>query len=286
MPESRPDGKYLVPSVDVAMRVLSHLGRRRHQRETLPQLTEQLGVPRTTLMRVVKTLVHHGALMYEPAERVYTLGPTLMLLGQRAEAALSYIQLARDRLGPIAAETGWTAFLVHRIRFDHLTYVAKEDSPRTLHVSVTLGQEFPLERGLFGRLFCAFLPEAECWRAAPNRMQDPAFRPSLEAVRRQGYAVAVEEQMPGVTGIAAPVFDHRGRPIMALAVVALAAAVTPEFAQSVGRRLREEGLRVTEAMGGHVPNRRRPASEDGTERPNAPHDEDWRETLEAPDPPA
>lgn len=253
MAQERPDDPYLVPSVDLAMRVLSLLGRRRHRRETLAGLTQQLGVPRTTLMRVVKTLVHHGALVFHPVERVYSLGPTLMLLGQRAEASLSHIQVARSRLGPIAAETGLTAFLVHRIRFDHLTYVAKEDSPRTLHVSVALGQEFPLERGLFGRVFCAFLAEAECRRAAPNRMRDPHFWPSLEAVRRQGYAVAVEEQMPGVAGIAAPVFDHRAQPVMALAVVALAADVTPEQAHAVGRLLRAEGLRVTEGIGGHVP---------------------------------
>jgi IclR family KDG regulon transcriptional repressor len=251
--EQPSEERYLVPSVDLAMRVLSLLGRRRHRRETLAGLAEQLGAPRTTLMRVVKTLVHHGALVYHPAERVYSLGPTLMLLGQRAEASLSHIQVARSRLLPIATETGLTAFLVHRIRSDHLTYVAKEDSPRTLHVSVTLGQEFPLERGLFGRVFCAFLPEAECWRVAPRRMRDPDFLPSLEVVRRQGYAVAVEEQMPGVAGIAAPVFDHRAEPVMALAVVALAADITPDRARTVGRLLRDEGRAVTAGIGGRVP---------------------------------
>jgi IclR family KDG regulon transcriptional repressor len=251
--EERSDERYVVPSVDLAMRVLSLLGRRRHQRETLAGLAQQLGAPRTTLMRVVKTLVHHGALVYHPVERVYSLGPTLMLLGQRAEASLSHIQVARARLAPIAAETGLTAFLVHRIRSDHLTYVAKEDSPRTLHMSVTLGQEFPLERGLFGRVFCAFLSEAECRRVAPHRMQDPEFWPSLATVRRQGYAVAVEEQMPGVAGIAAPVFDHRAEPIMALAVVALVADVAAGHAHAVGRLLRNEALRVTEGIGGRVP---------------------------------
>jgi DNA-binding IclR family transcriptional regulator len=43
-----------------------------------------------------------------------------------------------------------------------------------------------------------------------------SLRSHLEMVRKQGYALNEEEEYPGVHGVAAPVFGHRGEVVAAV----------------------------------------------------------------------
>jgi DNA-binding IclR family transcriptional regulator len=91
----------------------------------------------------------------------------------------------------------------------------------------------PLSRSATGLLFLAFLPERR-WatllkaelannvrqRFAPQSQAE--LEPTLERIRRQGYS-RTSEFIPGITGIAAPVFGFDNT--LALALVTLGYSV-------------------------------------------------------------
>jgi IclR family acetate operon transcriptional repressor len=71
-----------------------------------------------------------------------------------------------------------------------------------------------------GKALLAWMPESDVDRViatrgltsfTPRTISSPAaLKAELAQVRSNGYAVAIEENEPGVCGIGAPVFDHTG----------------------------------------------------------------------------
>jgi DNA-binding IclR family transcriptional regulator len=107
----------------------------------------------------------------------------------------------------------------------------------------------PLSRSATGLLFLAFLPERR-WsgllktelasnarqRFAPQSQAE--LEPSLERIRRQGYS-RTSEFIPGITGIAAPVFGFDNT--LALALVTLGYSVGFEAEEAKIRAALQRG---------------------------------------------
>jgi DNA-binding IclR family transcriptional regulator len=145
----------------------------------------------------------------------YALGEFALRLGLAALGRLDPVTAAASVMRDLAQQIAQTVAVA--IWANHgATFVrwAGVDSP----VSATLrvGSVMPLSRSATGLLFLAFLPErrwssllkAELAGNVRQRFspQTPAeLEPTLERVRRQGYARTCEF-IPGITGLAAPVF--------------------------------------------------------------------------------
>ena len=70
-----------------------------------------------------------------------------------------------------------------------------------------------------GRLFAAYLPREVVREAAEARIFDKAFERELAAVRAAGLSHAVDAAVPGVSGLAAPVFDGTGTLVLSLTAI-------------------------------------------------------------------
>jgi DNA-binding IclR family transcriptional regulator len=158
----------------------------------------------------------------------YALGEFALRLGLAALGRLDPVTAAASVMRDLAQEIDQTVAVA--IWANHgATFVrwAGVDSP----VSATLrvGSVMPLSRSATGLLFLAFLPErrwatllkAELAGNAKQRFSPQLvaeLQPTLEKIRRQGYA-RTNEFIPGITGLAAPVFGFDNS--LALALVTL-----------------------------------------------------------------
>ena len=83
-----------------------------------------------------------------------------------------------------------------------------------------------------GRLFAAFHPayltepiiarelaEIKTSQSASYGIDDVSFRRKVELVRKQGYETTSDIPIPGVSAIAAPVFDHTGTMELAMTLI-------------------------------------------------------------------
>jgi IclR family acetate operon transcriptional repressor len=133
------------------------------------------------------------------------------------------VAAARPVLEDAAARLGETLFLAGA-RGKRLVVLDKQEGAGFLRASPRVGEEIPAHATAIGKLYLAFAPESldattaslEAF-TAQTRTATGALERELEEVRRARVAHNDQEWIPGLAGVAAPIFC-RGRLIAAVAV--------------------------------------------------------------------
>jgi DNA-binding IclR family transcriptional regulator len=109
-----------------------------------------------------------------------------------------------------------------------IVHLSKINSTEILRLDLGLGAVAPAYCTGLGKAVLAFLPERELedylqaveWVAiSPKTITTPeGLMADIEKIRQRGYAIDNEELSLGLRCVAAPVFDHTGRPTFALSV--------------------------------------------------------------------
>jgi DNA-binding IclR family transcriptional regulator len=225
--------KHTIPVIDRMMDLLGALERHAGGR-TIRELTEVLGVPRTTVYRILNTLQAHEVVQ-RGEDGAYHLGARLLSLATHVSTRLGEANLAavaQPHLDRLAAELGEGVKLSVLDR-DEALVLAAAQGRREYALTVAAGQRMPLHAGAAGKIILAHLPAevAEGWLAAPlpaytsQTITDPdALRAELESIRRQGWSQDRGEAGPSIHAFAAPVLGPEGSLAAALSVPFLAGA--------------------------------------------------------------
>jgi DNA-binding IclR family transcriptional regulator len=172
-----------------------------------------------------------GLVTQDEASGHYGLGPLAMQLGLMSLQQVDPLQLASQRLPALAQALNLTvALAVWGSKGP--TIVRIEAAPTAVHISMRHGTVMSLQNTASGQLFAAHLPEATvraAWaeslgnqrRAAP---WSAAWRDQLARVRAEGVAVSRDAVIPGVTALAAPIFEPPDRMVVALIALGPTAA--------------------------------------------------------------
>jgi DNA-binding IclR family transcriptional regulator len=168
-----------------------------------------------------------GLIEQDAASGRYGLGPLAMQLGLISLQQLDPLALATPLLEPLAAECGHTlAVAVWGNRGATIVRVA--EPPSAVHVSMRHGTVMSLRGTASGRLFAALLPREQVRTAlreealAQGRRRpvfDADFEAALQAVRHSGLSSVRDLLLPGISALAAPVFDGQGRLALALTAI-------------------------------------------------------------------
>ena len=110
----------------------------------------------------------------------------------------------------------------------HVVHLDVIQSPNALRVAAFRGERNPLHCTALGKAILAFLPESEVTtlldgyslvKKTPKTITQKAHLCThLALVREHGVAIDLEENLSGVTCLAAPIFDDAGRVVAALSV--------------------------------------------------------------------
>lgn len=221
--------KHKVPSVDSAIRILELLTKEEFRGATLTALSTELEINKSTCLRILKTLDYNDLIRYDESLKTYSLGPNLIPLGQRAKELNDYIRVATSFL-PELANIGITFVLVKRGRGADLLYVAKQEPPLKVRLTVSTGDSFPIPAGALGKIYYSYMPEEESDKIVSAELNDgrlPVYtqhsiltvdelRQQKELILKDGIAESHEEYSPGISGYACPIFDNEGNVILAL----------------------------------------------------------------------
>lgn len=179
------------------------------------ELQARTGLSRPTLYRLITALEGRGLVRAEGEPRRFTLGPAVMGLAQVWLAALDVRRLAETHLAALRDATGETAGLF-LLREGKRLCVAEAPSRHVLGMTRGLGETEPITRGASGRAMLAFAPAETPWVQQALAGQD--LSAELAHIRRRGHAISRAEVFQGAVAIAAPVFDHAGAVVGALAL--------------------------------------------------------------------
>jgi DNA-binding IclR family transcriptional regulator len=223
--------RHTIPVLDRMMEVLGRI-EASAAGLTIRQLTEALGLPRTTVYRILNTLQAHQVVRRDE-HGAYHLGRRLVSLAQHVGPAARDLDLAaaaQPFLDRLAADLG-EGVKVSVIDPDGVFVLAAAQGRREYALTVAPGQRMPVHAGAASKLLLAHLPEEEidAWLDRPLAGYTPRtitdakrLRAELARIRRQGWAADRGENGPSIQAYAAPVFDGGGRLVAALSIPFLA----------------------------------------------------------------
>jgi len=177
-----------------------------------------------------------GLVVQDDSSGRYGLGPLALQLGLISLQQFDPVRMATPLLRELAQELGHTmAIAVWGNR--GATIVRIEEAPSAVHVNMRHGTVMSLRGTASGMLFAAHLPRDRVLatladeHAAELRQQglavpakskasiDATFDATLAHIREQGVARITDGAVPGVSAMAAPVFDDSGAMVLSLTAI-------------------------------------------------------------------
>ncbi|MDA8047468.1 MAG: IclR family transcriptional regulator [Actinomycetota bacterium] len=232
-------------TVERAADVLLLFGAARGPLLGVTEIANALALSKPAVHRILASLRNKGLITVDEGTRKYSLGPAMVCLGLAYLDKLDVVRLAGPELASLSQATDETATLSVRTGWTRV-YVDQVTPDREVLMAVQIGVPYPLHAGASSKAFLAFLPEAEIERylheplakvTPATRVDVPSLRTELEEIRRRGFARSEGERQPGAGSVAAPLLDHRDRPLAVISVCGPAERLAAEVDHCVERLL-------------------------------------------------
>jgi DNA-binding IclR family transcriptional regulator len=245
--------------VDRAVAILEILARDGEAGVT--EVARELGVHKSTASRLLAALDRRELVTQDAARGRFRLGVGIVRLAGAASARLDVVQESRPVCRALAQEVGETVNLAILSGRDAL-YLDQAVGPAALSPHNWAGRRIPVHATSDGKVLLAYLPEAELGpcltpplaRFTARTITDVARFPELlAAVRRRGYATAVEELEAGLTAIAAPVRDAEGRVIASISASGPSFRIPAERIPALAGAVCRAGALVSRRLGWLAP---------------------------------
>jgi IclR family transcriptional regulator, acetate operon repressor len=189
----------------------------------LGELAADAGLPKSTASRLLGALERNGLVEQEGMRGAFRAGPVMARFAGRGISARHVAELAERPMTALAEVTGETinVAMAGPAGVEHLAQI---DSRHYLGTSHWVGRRVPYHCSANGKVLLAFdaagaSVQQPLEALTSKTIVEPALLTAeLRAVRRDGFATAVDELELGLSAVAAPVLDETGRAIAALSV--------------------------------------------------------------------
>lgn len=254
--------KKLVESVCRAIDILELLAFS-DRSSSLAEISHRLGLSKSTVHRLLGTLMHRGYVRQEEHSRHYVVGLRLFEITNYVADNLDLHQ-ANAYLTDLMKRTGET---VHLAVLDQgeVVYVDKVESEHTIRMHSSLGSRVPAYATSLGKVLFAYsdpelvdrlITQTEFKPLTKNTITDPeALKRQLRTIRRLGYAIDDEENEENIRCIGGPIFDFRGRIIAAFSVSGPTFRMTKERLEELKPIVLEFSRTISAAFGYRIPSR-------------------------------
>jgi DNA-binding IclR family transcriptional regulator len=254
------DSPYRVQVIDRVLSVLEILASE-GAAWTLVELSTRLGLPKSTVLRLLMVLESHRFVEKDIQSGGYRLGLKLFELGSRAMAQRDLGNRAKPHLERLVFATGETAFLCVLDGGEVLS-LARVESSRAVRIPSTIGWRAAAHCTAVGKALLAFLPGLDLKALVRKRKLHPytpntitsltRLRNELQTVRERGYAIDNEEMEEGLKCIAAPVRDHTGTAVASLGILSPAFRLPDRKISQSARLIMKEANDLAAELGYRV----------------------------------
>jgi DNA-binding IclR family transcriptional regulator len=200
----------------------------------LTELADDAALPKSTASRLLGALEREGLIQQQGLRGRFEPGPVLRRYANRGQL----VELAQPHLEVLSEASGETINLAvpGPLGVDHLAQI---ESRHFLGTGQWVGRRVPYDTTAVGKVLMAFGGAPEEERLAAE----------LAAVRRSGYATAIDELEVGLTGLAAPVVAGGGQALAALSISGPTLRLTAERITALSPTLIDEARALGHEMG-------------------------------------
>ncbi len=194
---------------------------------TASALSEALGLPTATVHRLLATAETEGLLQRDVDGRSYSPGRRMRHLSGNI---LSSQRIRTERIlvmRSLAETVGETCNLAAPARYG-MIYLDRVETHWPLRIQLAVGTQVPFHATASGKMYLSSLRSdklnrilkwLELSRHTESTLTDTdKLREALASTRQRGYATDAEEFMEGMSAIAVPIRDSRGRVLCTLSI--------------------------------------------------------------------
>ena len=236
--------------------------------ERVTQLAQQVGLSQPTTHRLLRSLMDEGMVEQDQRSKRYRLSIEFFALAAKAGKTGNLREIVRPSMLRLSASLGDSLFLLARSGFDAICLDRSEGPYPIRTFTGDIGGRVALGVGQGSLAILAYLPEEErdtvirynLPRLKDFHLYDEVFlRSEVESVRRLGYAARNTGALPGMAGLAVPIFDREGRSVAALSVATISDRLGPDRLPTVGELLKREAALISARINPFDPSLRRPS---------------------------
>lgn len=251
----------IIQSVERALQILDLFNEQATELK-ITEISKLMGLSKSTLHSLLKTLQLHGYIEQNPENGKYRLGMKLVERGHFVVGTMDIRQKAKSWLTRLSQETGQTTHL-GILDGNEGVYIEKIEGKQAAIAYSRIGRRLPVHATAIGKVLLAWLDDEEL-AAVLEGYQFNGFTPAtitdrasllaaLKETRHNRYALDNEENEPGVRCVAVPVWNHESRVIAALSLSTLTSRVNDAELADWRQKLMDAGLGLSITLGYRQP---------------------------------
>lgn len=242
-------------TVQKAFKILEVIGERQIVKPS--ELVKQLKLSRSNVHRLLSTLIKLGYVeksndaKFRLGLKIFILGNIIPLRNQLTDIAHPYM----IRLAEISQENVNLAIMYEK----KVLYIDKIESSHYLKLDQAIGRTDPLHCTALGKIFLSgmndqeletFLRYNKLARYTKNTILEPKVLTNVvKNIRKQGYAVDLEELSEGINCIASPIYDYKNHVIAAISISAPSMRLEGKKMEKLKRPLIEMATEISKKIG-------------------------------------
>jgi IclR family transcriptional regulator, KDG regulon repressor len=219
-----PSGRYYIEAVGKAINALFAF-EGHSEGLSLDDVVAHTGIAKSSVYRLLCTLVETGLIEFKADEGRYLLGSKLFQLASSAQPNIR--KVAEPQMRKLWANVQETVNL-GVLNNNEIFYLSRIVSPHPFRLEVSEGGRAFIHATALGKAIAAYLPKESVKAILRERKMLPStpktitnalrFWEELEKIRTVGYAIDNEESVEGARCIAAPIFNAGGDVIAAISI--------------------------------------------------------------------
>lgn len=247
---------YEISAVTKACQLIEMLSKQ--QSWELSALCKALGMPKTSVHRLLLTLEDCGYVVQEKQRGNYCLSFKLFSIGSRMLRHTSLVDIARPFCHELLQLTDETVNLCV-VSGTEMLVVDKQVTTQMLRHDSIIGSSFPLFQSASGKIFLAFADQDETekslaliQREFPEISSDKIMselHSELIGVKETGLAYDYEEVFKGVRCTAAPLFDFQNKLVATLSISAPTVRLNKKAISNIEQHLLETATKISQRLG-------------------------------------
>ncbi len=224
----------------------------------ISELSRKSNLKKTTVARLVSTLELVRMVEQDPASLRFLLGLRALEYGSGVLENIEVHHKARPLIEKFVNERG-TTVLVGVLDQHEVVYIDKVEASELYRIITFVGDRVPAHCTAIGKAMLAFLPPEEVRRIFSHKQLE-AFtsktittlddlEKDLAVIKEKGYALDKRERHNDLCSVSAPIFDHRGNVVAAIAVPRIYRTISDAELVELGLQLAELATTISSRLG-------------------------------------
>ena len=219
----------------------------------ISEISRLTGMYKSTVFRIVQTLVTRGMLVQDPDTKRAMLGFKVFELGAVAGSNIEVRRVARLLMEELGDRTRETINLSIENMGERVC-IEMVESKEMVRNFVQVGTRGPLYLGAIGKVLLAFMSTEQIEKVLQKKLNEQVVNrqdllAQLEEIRDKHYSVSSEERVVGATAVCAPVKDHGNRVVAALTVSGPTMRFPTNRVDQLIDEVKEYALRISKRLG-------------------------------------